>query len=42
VIEVATTLERQTYPMLKGFRKLLASKPTGESGLNGTVKLILK
>ena len=42
VIEVATTLERQTYPLLKGYRKLLASKPASESGLNGTVKLILK
>ena len=41
-IEVATTLERQTYPMLKGFRKLLASKPNSASGLNGNVKLILK
>jgi hypothetical protein len=41
-IEVATTLERQTYPMLKGFRKLLASKPSCDSGLNGTVRLILK
>lgn len=42
VIEVATTLERQAYPMLKGFRKLLAAKPSSESGLHDTVKLILK
>jgi len=40
-IEVATTLERQTYPMLQGYRKLLATKPESASGLTGTVKLIL-
>ena len=40
-IEVATTLERQCYPMLKGYRKLLASKPTCESGLTGKVRLYL-
>ena len=42
VIEVATTLERQAYPMLKGFSKMTAPKPSGCSGLNGTVELILK
>ena len=42
VIEVATTLERQAYPLLKGYRKLLAPKPSCGSGLTGTVKLITK
>ena len=42
VIEVATTLERQAYPMLKGFSKMTAPKPSCCSGLNGTVELILK
>ena len=41
-VEVATTLERQTYPMLAGYRKLLAQKPTSPSGLTGTVNLITK
>lgn len=41
-IEVATTLERQAYPMLKGFSKMTAPKPSCCSGLNGTVELILK
>ena len=41
-IEVATTLERQTFPMLKGYRKLLATKPEAPTGLTGTVKLITK
>ena len=39
VIEVATTLERQCYPLLDGYRKMLASKPAGGSGLTGTVSL---
>lgn len=39
VIEVATTLERQCYPLLDGYRKMLAPKPTGGSGLTGTVAL---
>jgi hypothetical protein len=42
VIEVATTLERQTYPMLSGYRKMLAVKPESGTGLTGTVKLITK
>ena len=41
-IEVATTLERQTYPLLKGYRKLLASKPTSQCGLSGIVSIIVK
>lgn len=41
-IEVATTLERQTFPMLTGYRKLLATKPQSPTGLNGTVRLITK
>lgn len=41
-IEVATTLERQTFPMLKGYRKLLASKPESATGLTGRVKLIVR
>jgi len=41
-IEVATTLERQTFPMLKGYRKLLATKPDSATGLTGTVKLIIR
>ena len=42
VIEVATTLERQTYPMLSGYRKMLAVKPESGTGLTGTVKLITR
>ena len=42
VIEVATTLERQAYPLLKGFRKMLASPPSGKTGLSGTVRLYRK
>ena len=38
-IEVATTLERQCYPLLDGYRKMLAPKPAGGSGLTGTVTL---
>ena len=38
-IEVATTLERQCYPLLDGYRKMLAQKPTGGSGLTGSVAL---
>lgn len=39
VIEVATTLERQCYPLLEGYRKLMAPVPAGGSGLTGTAKL---
>ena len=38
-IEVATTLERQCYPLLEGYRKLLAAVPSGGSGLTGRVTL---
>ena len=41
-IEVATTLERQSYPLLKGFRKMLASKPSNPTGLTGKVYLFQK
>ena len=41
-IEVSTTLERQCYPLLKGYRKLFASKPSCRSGITGRVQLILK
>ena len=39
VIEVATTLERQCYPLLQGYAKMLAAPPAGGSGLTGTVTL---
>ncbi len=39
VIEVATTLERQCYPLLEGYRKMLAKPPAGGSGLTGEVHL---
>jgi hypothetical protein len=38
-IEVATTLERQCYPMLDALHKMLAPKPSAGSGITGTVKL---
>ena len=38
-IEVATTLERQVYPQMDFFRKKMYGKPTGKSGLTGTVSL---
>ncbi len=41
-IEVATTLERQSYPLLTGYRKLLAAKPTCGSGLTEKVYLYRK
>lgn len=41
VIEVATTLERQCYPLLEGYRKMLASPPVCGSGLTGEVKLYI-
>ena len=40
-IEVATTLERQCYPLLEGYRKLLASVPSCPSGLSGAVRLFI-
>ena len=42
IIEVATTLERQCYPLLKGYQKIFASKPSCRSGLTGNVRLIIK
>ena len=42
VIEVATTLERQTFPMLKGYSKLITPKPESGTGLTGTVRLITR
>ena len=38
-IEVATTLEREMYPLLSGYQKMLAQKPHSQSGLNGRVVL---
>ncbi len=38
-IEVATTLERQCYPLLEGYRKMLAVPPSGGSGITGEVHL---
>lgn len=40
-IEVATTLERQCYPLLEGYRKMLASPPASGSGITGEVHLYL-
>ncbi len=39
VIEVATTLERQCYPLLDGYRKMLATPPAEGSGIIGEVHL---
>ena len=39
VIEVATTLERKCYPLLEGYRKMAAKKPTCPSGITGRVSL---
>lgn len=38
-VEVATTLERQCYPTLQGYAKMLASPPEKGSGITGKVKL---
>ena len=38
-IEVATTLERECYPLLEGYRKLLAGVPSRGSGITGNVRL---
>ena len=40
-LEVATTLERECYPLLEGYRKLLAEVPSCPSGITGTVTLAL-
>ena len=39
-IEVATTLERECYPLLEGFSKLQAKAPSCASGLTGRVRLV--
>lgn len=39
VIEVATTLERQCYPLLDPMRKMMFPAPTAPTGLTGKVKL---
>ncbi len=41
-IEVATTLERQCYPLLEGYRKMLAAPPVCGSGITGEVHLYEK
>lgn len=41
-IEVATTLERECYPMLDARHKMLAPKPSAKSGIVGSVKLYQK
>ena len=38
-IEVATTLERECYPLATGFQKLMTPEPTCASGLTGEVTL---
>lgn len=38
-VQVATTLERECYPLLTGFRRMLAKPPQGDSGLTGRVTL---
>ena len=38
-IEVATTLERECYPLLEGYHKMLAPVPSCASGLTGKVTL---
>ncbi|MBQ9210717.1 MAG: hypothetical protein IJ153_03370 [Clostridia bacterium] len=38
-IEVATTLERECYPLLEGYHKMLAPVPSSGSGLTGKVTL---
>ena len=38
-LEVATTLEREAWPLLEGFAKMIASPPTGASGITGAVRL---
>lgn len=38
-IEVATTLERQAFPLLDDYGKKVTRPPSGKSGLTGTVRL---
>ena len=41
-IEVATTLERQAYPLLTEYSRKVSRKPQDPSGLTGTVRLFVK
>ncbi len=41
-IEVATTLERQCYPLLEGYRKMLAAPPACGSGITGELHLYVR
>ena len=38
-IEVATTLERQAFPLLDDYGKKVTCPPSGKTGLTGTVRL---
>ena len=38
-IEVATTLERQCYPLLDEIGRMVTRPPTGKTGLTGTVRI---
>ena len=38
-IEVATTLERQSFPLLDDYGKSVTKPPVGKSGLTGLVRL---
>ncbi len=38
-VEVATTLERQCYPLLEGYRRMTTPPPSGGSGLTGSATL---
>lgn len=38
-IEVATTLERECYPYLEGYRRMLAVPPASDSGITGQIHL---
>lgn len=41
-IEVATTLERQCYPLLDDYGKMVTKPPSGKTGLTGVVRLYRK
>ena len=41
-IEVATTLERQSYPLLDEYGRMVANPPACKSGLTGSVRLYKK
>ena len=38
-IEVATTLERQCYPLLDEIGRMVTRPPTGKTGLTGSVRI---